>query len=194
MIIDGVDYSGVLFVHIPKTAGTSISNLLNQNNLDNWNREWPRHHDPYYYLKHANNIDSSIFSFSVVRNPYTRTYSCFKEFNRTNKTEISFSKYLNNILNNVISTVTPLLHLEQSFYISKDKDIQVNKVYNFENLNELEKDFRWILKNNNVGNYKKDSYIKDYSNEAIEITKEIYSKDFSLFNYSTDFNKTLEKK
>ena len=51
MIIKDKEYSAVLFVHIPKTAGSSISKILNEKNLDNWKREWPRHHDPYSYLK-----------------------------------------------------------------------------------------------------------------------------------------------
>lgn len=194
MIIKDREYSGVLFVHIPKTAGTSISSLLNENNLDNWNREWPRHHDPYFYLKQANNINETIFSFSVVRNPYTRTYSCFKQFNKANKTSISFIEYLNNIIKKVVSPISPLLHLTQSFYIAQDDKVEVNKVYNFENLKELENDFTWKLGNYNVGNYAIDSYINDYSIEAIDITKEIYKKDFSLFGYSTDFKNTLEQK
>jgi hypothetical protein len=194
MLIKGREYPGVLFVHIPKTAGTSISTLLNKNNLDNWNREWPRHHDPYFYLKEANSIDHTVFSFSVVRNPYTRTYSCFKQFNKANNTNISFTEYLHNILNNIISPISPLLHLTQSFYIAQDNEIEIKKVYNFENLKEFEEDFGWVLGNYNVGNYNTDSYINDYTEEAVEITKDIYKKDFSLFAYTTDFNNTLEQK
>jgi hypothetical protein len=194
MLIKDKDYQGVLFIHIPKTAGSSISNLLDKNNLNNWNRNWPRNHDPYFSLKEKNNIGDNIFSFSVVRNPYTRAYSCFKQFNKTNNTDISFIEYLHNILNNIVSTVTPLLHLAQSFYIAQDDKIDVNKVYNFENLEEFEKDFGFVLGNYNVGNYKTDSYVKDYTDEAIEIAKEIYKKDFDLFGYSTDFKNTLEQK
>ena len=84
MIVRDKEYSAVLFVHIPKTAGSSISKILNEKNLDNWKREWPRHHDPYSYLKEANLIDDSVFSFAVVRNPYTRTYSCYNQYNNTN--------------------------------------------------------------------------------------------------------------
>ena len=191
---DGKQYSKDLFVHIPKTAGSSISKILNNNNLDNWNRAWPRHHDPYFYLKDTNNIDSNVFSFSVVRNPYKRTYSCFKEFNRTNGTNILFLEYLNNILQNIISPNTPLLHLPQSFYILEDNKLQVNKAYRFENLQELELDFGWKLGNYNVGNYKIDSYVNDYNKEAVDIVKELYKTDFSFFEYSLDFDQTMEKK
>lgn len=191
MNISGIDYDRLLFVHIPKTAGSSISKILYDNNLDNWNRAWPRHHDPYSYLKEVNSIDEKVFSFSVVRNPYTRTYSCYKQYNKTNKTDTSFAKYLDNILNNIISLETPLLHYSQSFYIVKDKKVQVNKVYKFENLKELESDFSWKLGNYNVGNYSLELYLNDYTDEAIEIVKNLYETDFDLFGYSKNFNQEI---
>jgi hypothetical protein len=194
MLIKEKQYSQILFVHIPKTAGSSISKVLKDNNLDNWNRAWPRHHDPYSYLKDVNKIDDSVFSFSVVRNPYTRTYSCYKQFNKVNKTDISFTKYLDNIKKNNISTITPLLHISQSFYVM-DKDIvQVNRLYRFENLKELEDELGWTLGFYNVGNYVVESYVEDYTEEAIEMTQDLYSSDFINFSYSKDFNKTLETK
>jgi hypothetical protein len=194
MLIKEKQYSQVLFVHIPKTAGSSISRVLNDNNLDNWNRAWPRHHDPYSYLKEANKIDESVFSFSVVRNPYTRTYSCYKQFNKVNKTDISFIKYLENIKENNISPISPLLHIPQSFYVMYNDVVQVDRLYKFENLKELEDELGWTLGFYNVGNYVVESYVEDYTEEAIEMTQDLYSSDFINFSYSKDFNKTLETK
>jgi hypothetical protein len=184
----------VLFVHIPKTAGSSISKILDENNLDNWKREWPRHHDPYSYLKEANLIDDSVFSFAVVRNPYTRTYSCYKQYNKTNQTNISFSEYLDNIKQGKISTISPLLHIPQSFYVIDQDAVQVDRLYRFENLKELEEELGWTLGFYNVGNYVVESYIEDYTDEAIEMVQDFYSSDFMNFAYSKDFNKTLEIK
>lgn len=195
MLIKDKEYSGVLFVHIPKTAGSSISKILNDNNLDNWNREWPRHHDPYFYLKDNNQIDDKVFSFSVVRNPYTRTYSCYKQFNKSNRTDISFMTYLNNILEKKISDATPLLHLPQSFYVVGQGDkVQVTKLYRFENLKELEDDFNWKIDFYNVGKYTNDMYHDAYTDTAIDIVGKMYEFDFSVFEYSRDFNSTLEAK
>lgn len=194
MLIKNDNYSKVLFVHIPKTAGSSISKILNDNGLDNWNRAWPRHHDPYSYLKEVNPIDSSVFSFAVVRNPYTRTYSCYKQYNKTNKTDISFIEYLENIKQNKISPISPLLHLPQSFYIVDDQTVQVNKIYKFENLKELEDDFGWTLGFYNMGNYMVESYVEDYTEKAVEMTQYFYDSDFMNFGYSKDFSKTLESK
>lgn len=194
MKILGKEYNKILFVHIPKTAGSSISKILNDNGLDNWNREWPRHHDPFFSLKEANNIDDAVFSFAVVRNPYKRTYSCYKQYNKTNKTDISFIEYLNNIKKNIISPVSPLLHLPQSFYVMDGSTVQVDKLYKFENLKELENDFGWTLGFYNVGSYMVESYIEDYTEEAIDMTQDFYISDFINFGYSKDFSKTLESK
>jgi hypothetical protein len=194
MIINQKDYDSLLFVHIPKTAGSSISKILDENNLDNWKREWPRHHDPYSYLKEANLIDERVFSFSVVRNPYTRTYSCYKQYNKTNQTDISFAQYLDNIKQGKISTVSPLLHIPQSFYIMDQDDLQVERLYKFENLKELEDELGWELGFYNVGNYVVESYIQEYSDEAIKMVQDFYSSDFINFGYSKDFNQTLEAK
>ena len=194
MIVRDKEYSAVLFVHIPKTAGSSISKILNEKNLDNWKREWPRHHDPYSYLKEANLIDGSVFSFAVVRNPYTRTYSCYKQYNKTNQTNISFSEYLNNIKQGKISPISPLLHIPQSFYVIDQDIIQVDRIYKFENLKELEEELEWTLGFYNVGNYVVESYIEDYTDDAIEMVQNFYSSDFINFAYSKDFNETLETK
>ena len=194
MIINQKEYDSMLFVHIPKTAGSSISKILDENNLDNWKREWPRHHDPYSYLKEANLVDEKVFSFAVVRNPYTRTYSCYKQFNKANQTNISFVEYLDNIKQGKISPISPLLHLPQSFYIMDQNNLQVERLYKFENLKELEDELGWTLGFYNVGNYVVESYIEDYTDEAIEMTENFYSSDFANFGYSKDFNQTLETK
>lgn len=195
MDILGKEYDKLLFVHIPKTAGSSISKILNDNKLDNWTRGYPRHHDPYFYLRDNNEIDDKVFSFSVVRNPYTRTYSCYKQFNKANRTDISFMTYLNNILEKKISPNTPLLHLPQSFYVVGQEDkIQVTKLYKFEDLKELEDDLNWKIESINVGDYTKDMYAEAYNDIAVDIVEKLYEFDFSVFGYSMDFNSTLEAK
>jgi hypothetical protein len=192
MLIEGKEYSGTMFVHIPKTAGTSIFNIIYNKGLDMWNRTSPRSHESYLSLKKNNVIDSSVFLFSVVRNPYTRTYSCFHQFNKTNKTNISFIEYLNNIKNNNISEKTPLLHLPQYHYVvDEENNVGLSKIYRFENLKQLESDFGWKLKFDNSGNYMIDLYNKDYTDEAIELTQILYDSDFIRFGYSKNFNDSI---
>lgn len=185
------EYDNILFVHIPKTAGTSVFDLLYKHGLDPWKRTYLRGHDPFFSLAKDNVINDKVFSFCIVRNPYTRTYSCFKQFNKTNKTDISFIEYLENIKNKKISTTTPLLHFPQSFYAVQEKELQVSKAYRFENLKELEDDLDWKLGRSNIGNYMVELYYKDYTNQAIDLTQELYEADFANFGYSSDFNQSL---
>lgn len=187
------EYNNILFVHIPKTAGTSIFNIIDENKLDNWKRSYPRRHDPYFSLKQDNVIGTDTYSFSVVRNPYRRTYSCFVQYNKTNRSKISFIEYLTNIQNNKISQSTPMLHLPQSFYIFEGQNLQVTKIYKFENLQELEKDFNWNLSVSNTGNYMVELYCEDYTEKAIKITQELYGIDFANFDYSLNFDQSLEE-
>lgn len=195
MLIAGKEYDKPLFVHIPKTAGTSILNVLKDKGLDPWDRksvEYPRGHLPLFLLKKQNMVTESVFSFAVVRNPYTRTYSCFHQFNKTNKTNISFTEYLKNIQKNNISRITPLLHLPQYLYVINEHGvISTDKVYRFENLSELKNDFGWELGFDNRGKYVIELYNKDYTNEAIDLVQKIYKSDFERFEYSKNF-KELE--
>ena len=196
MLIDGKEYDKLMFVHIPKTAGTSILNVLKDKGLDPWDRksvDYPRGHLPLVLLKQQNIISESVFSFAVVRNPYTRTYSCFHQFNKTNKTNISFTEYLKNIQRNNISRITPLLHLPQYLYvIDEHGTIATDKTYRFENLDELKNDFALEIGFDNPGNYVVELYNKDYTNEAIDLVHKLYRSDFDRFGYSEKFERLGE--
>ena len=39
IIVDGKEYNKVLFIHIPKTSGVSITKALDQTNLLNWKKD-----------------------------------------------------------------------------------------------------------------------------------------------------------
>jgi hypothetical protein len=196
MLIAGKEYDKPLFVHIPKTAGTSILNVLKDKGLDPWDRrsvDYPRGHLPLVMLKQQNIVKESVFSFAVVRNPYTRTYSCFHQFNKTNKTNISFLEYLKNIQKNNISRITPLLHLPQYLYvIDQHGTIATDKIYRFENLDELKNDFGLELGFDNPGKYVVELYNKDYTNETIDLVHKIYRSDFERFGYSEQFERLGE--
>jgi hypothetical protein len=179
-----------LFVHVPKTAGTSIERTLKLNEKCGWVRD-PSYlmHDPLFLLQKTNNITEDTFVFSVVRNPFTRTYSYYKHFKRNNQVELPFKDFLQIIRNRIPPTSrTPLIGYNQSFYLFGDDGLLgISKLYKYENLLELEYDFNIELGYSNIGNYSALEYLKDYGEEEKNLVRHICAEDFMNFGYSLEF-------
>ena len=78
-----------LFLHLPKTGGTSINKFFNDK-FDNNERDFGH---PYLSDYKCNNFDD-YFKFTVVRNPYDRLVSAFfymKEYSNF-QSDINFRK------------------------------------------------------------------------------------------------------
>jgi len=181
----------ILFVHIPKTSGSSITFHLSRKGLDNWKRDLLnfKHHDSLIQLLQNNIIDDKVFKFSVVRNPYTRTYSYYHHFMKINSCSLTLNDFLWIIKRKIHFNETPLIQYPQNFYIlNEDGKIGVDKLYRYENLHELEIDLNCKFDKINVGNYKKDSYYKDYTNDNINLVKEIFFDDFKILDYPLEFS------
>lgn len=188
MFIDNIDYDDVLFVHVPKTGGQSIFSALNDNGLNNWEYVVYSKHDPLFVLQRNNNISSRIFKFCVVRNPFRRTYSHYKHFNKINETDYSFSEFLNFIKIGKEFDKTPMILYPQSFYSLNDNgDIGLNKIYKYEFLNQLEDDLDIKLPYLNKGSYSEEEYFNDYTDSLKLFVIDHFSSDFINFNYSMDF-------
>ena len=181
MIIDNKEYNSFLFIHVPKTGGTSINNVFQRNNLKTWKTVEDYDHDPLYILKQNNVIDDKTFIFSIVRNPYTRAFSYWKHFNINNAVNLSFMEFLLTIENKIQTDQTPWIIYDQTFFLY-DKEINITKLYKFENLKEIEKDFNIILSHDRKGIYNKN--IKDYFDlNIISKINNLYHRDFINFEY-----------
>ena len=181
MIIDNKEYNNFLFIHVPKTGGTSINNTFEKNNLKTWNTIKDYGHDPLHILKDNNIINNKTFIFSIVRNPYTRAFSYWKHFNINNETNLSFMEFLLNIENKIQTNKTPWIIYDQTFFLY-DKEINLTKLYKFENLKEIEKDFNFILSHDRKGMY--DKNIKNYFDlNIISKINTLYHRDFINFEY-----------
>lgn len=62
-----------IFVHIPRTGGTSITQTLNTHN----EFEWYHKHMPSFHLKKKLSSFDGYYKFAVVRNPFDWQYSVF---------------------------------------------------------------------------------------------------------------------
>lgn len=190
--IDNKEYNKALFIHVPKTGGTSISKFLIENNLDNWTRVCRTRHDPYFILENNNNIDSYTFTFSVVRNPYTRMYSYYHHFQRIHNEQLSFFDFLSFIRKSPKLETTPWISFPQHHFLHDScGKCCITKIYKFENLNCLENDLNFNLPRLNIGNYDIQNYINDYDKNCISLVMYISFQDFIFFNYSLKFEDSL---
>jgi len=170
-----------LFVHIPKTGGTSILNKIDQSM---WKKVIYAGHDPFFILESNNNLENT-FSFCVVRNPYRRTFSYFNHFKRENNIDCSYIEFLKILKRKDYYKKTPMIVYPQSFYVYNSKgEISIDKIYRYENFGKIEEDFDIQFENLNSGNYTQKDYSDAYENEeCVSIIQELFSVDFINFKY-----------
>ena len=170
-------------MHIPKTAGQSIFSVVSSH----WNYVEHAKHDPLFLLERNNNIVDA-YKFSVVRNPYRRTFSYYKHFNKVNHTEYTFGQFLDIIKSGASFPKTKMIPYSQSFYcLNTVGDIGLDKIYKFENLKELESDLSVSLPYINKGSYSEVEYFNSYGQRERNFVRDYYSSDFYNFEYTTDF-------
>lgn len=195
----------IIFIHIPKNAGTSVARSLGFENTTHA-KSWEIQRDyGKRYLKDK-------FVFAIVRNPIDRFLSLY------NYSRMEISDYHNNLepensiygkhfdfeilKNSSLKECANLLkkgllkhdanwnHWEPQYTWIYDKwkeNILVDKVYNFENLKNFETDFlnrfgiSLNIKKSNVSAKIKLNIIDE---EVIDILKDYYKEDFELFNYN----------
>lgn len=190
----------LLFVHVPKTAGISISSQLRAKYGFNWTRPpgSAYQHEPLFLLDRVNDI-SQYHVFAVVRNPFTRAYSYYKHYQFQTNSYPTFEQFLDHVrrkrqqvYNSYDSKIyyneTPFIVLSQSFWVFDSKGkMSLDKLYRFENISEVETDFGITLPKINAGKYSKEDYYNAYNQTNIDIVRHIYLEDFVNFNYSMDF-------
>lgn len=188
MHISNLNYNNLLFVHVPKTAGQSIFSALEQKYEDNWNRVVYAKHDPLFVLQKNNTFTKRTYKFSVVRNPFRRTFSYYKHFNKINGTNYKFKEFLHFVKTGEYFERTPMISYPQSFYCIDDcGDIGLDKIYKYEFLNELESDLDIVLPKINVGTYSEDEYFSEYTDSIKYFVIDYFALDFANFNYCIDF-------
>lgn len=189
-----------IFVHIPKTGGTSIMNSLGEYGL----KQYGHTRLSKIYLRENISEDKykEYFKFATVRNPWDWVISHFSYIKMKksywhsddNSTKygkhpdydfvknLNFKQFLKALQDKKIKSF--YVNTPQSYWLDKDIDY----IIRFEN---LQKDFSNVCKNIGIPNIvlphenksSRREYADYYDDEAIEIIKKIYWKDIERFNY-----------
>ena len=177
---------GCVFIHVPKTGGVSISNVL----------EIPRKYQGHTRLKDHKNHPDDYFKFCFVRNPWDRFVSCyfyFKEYGRGDN--------LDRHNGEIVNSFSSFDEFVRSFSVENNKfrglhfhdqihffDEKINFVGKFENLQE---DFNFVCEKINVPCQKlphknksnHNHYTDYYNDETRKLVGKIYSNDIEAFGY-----------
>ena len=176
-----------IFVHMPRTGGSSIERALNPNiQLDNENdirrkmgntKLKDKHWTATAYQKNYPKNFTTYFKFSFIRNPWDREVSRWK-WRQTAKNLSTFEDHLR--------TITT----DQTFKQVKNKKgiPMVDFVGRYEN---LQKDFDLICDKINIpktilpltNKTSTRHYTEYYNNQTRKMIEEIYSIDIEYFGY-----------
>ena len=193
-----------IFVHIPKTAGTSIERAMDIKALD---KEAYRHRDEFmidgvkYALQHytaemlmqedkVSPYWDSYFKFAFVRHPYTRVLSEYFWVKGKKNQGLEFDRHdFKDHLKSYYANLNTDHKLSQTQYLySSSGTLLVNRVFKFE---QIKTSFR-VLSNrlklkSELEHAQKSSNSTSYTSKLDSVDKDfiykLYKKDFENFNY-----------
>lgn len=187
----------IIFIHIPKTGGTTIEyhlKLLNKENGYGVKKHTAFQHYKWKNYKEllGDKIFSDYFKFSVVRNPIHRIISEYywTPLHFGYKNGVSFDDFLKNVeylLKNKRKKLKRMYYdhfeFQSDFILDENNKIKVDKLFRFENFSEISN----FLKNYTDEKIKQKNKTKVQKLIPTEQQKEriyqMYKKDFINFNY-----------
>jgi hypothetical protein len=193
-----------LFIHIQKTAGTSIRENLMKN------RGTELFHYPHTLLKHVrlNDEQERFFKFAFVRNPWDRLYSWYIMIKAIGPTTIFYRYILENsndfsgflrltdiikddyikLFNTKITNYKCIAFNQLDYITDHTGSLNIDFIGRFENLEEDYKSVCDILKLNNIplehlNQTKRGNYRSIYKDTDIELVYQMYKRDIDYFGY-----------
>jgi hypothetical protein len=197
--------NNIIFVHIPKCAGTSIAKSLNiyseHNKPPNMNILYGITENnivlqslclEYYQNYIDKNKIKECKIITVVRNPYDRVLSDFMWHNRGFNNILDFCKFIKKTL--IEKNKYELMQHEPQFYINHIlPQVEYINNTNYKNiiimkLENLKNDFytnfpsKQLFHENTTDHEKYSDYFKD-KKDCVRLINEIYKEDFIKFGY-----------
>jgi hypothetical protein len=194
------------FIHITKTAGSSIETVGLEKN-----KRWGIHHKEYgfwhgIFPNKPNNLKEKYDWFMVVRNPYTRIISEYNfianSLGLKNHTAEEFNIFIKlwilNASNNkenhpLYGRVGGDHFTEQYKYYDPSVKIHIIKFENItEEFNNLMKSYNYdIILNKKVQVSKIYFNVNHLLDENIKLIRTVYKNDFEMFGYSNELDNIL---
>ena len=181
-----------VFIHIPKTAGTSIEEIIGGSG-----------HTPIKEIienKLRYNIKGKIPPVvAFVRNPYDRLVSAYSNItqlgeNYSKQNEIdtipTFTELVRNLDKYGDLTFNIPHFYPQHYFLEYEGELQTHEIYRFENLtvdfNKMKKEFGFSGDLLHKQKSKHKHYKDYYDKELADLTYNFYRRDFELFNYNKE--------
>lgn len=188
------DNTKVIFVHIPKCAGTSIAHTLYGTHTWHWKSSELRFINRQKF--------DSYFRFSIVRNPWDRLYSTYKyaplDAEKFNKSPIAFIQRYASFEEFIMTGLTKELVSSNYFlgtalsFLKIKNNFAVNTIGYFEDLEAFVQknllkvpQFTGGIPIMNCSTEKK-ALCDIYTTQMIERVAEMYAEDISAFGYDFD--------
>lgn len=185
----------ILFVHIPKTGGTSISTAL-------FGRDSGHPYLYQFYFANKHNTEN-FYKFCVVRNPYDRLVSTYFHFTtneinpkikkiwKTFKIESFDQLVLKMEDTSFFNQLKNIIHFVPQNELIYHEKIKMDKIFKFEDFNNIEDELNRHLLTKKINikklnTSKRKSYHEYYNKKTKSIVEKVYKKDFLCFGYGYD--------
>ena len=191
----------ILFIHVPKTAGTTIETALggrSKEHLYDASGKLPdqivtrQHLFASEYRKYTGDAEyDNLYKFSVVRNPYDRLVSAYHF--------ISKNKYVPQKIKNMsfdefVKATLPMSDIERRYLFDGHLEPQIKyidedniKIFKFEKLKScftsLNKKFGPLVFEHHLKSDRR-PWKKYYTPELKELVYNFYKEDFDRFGYT----------
>lgn len=192
----------VIFIHIPKTGGQSIYEPLEMRGGPNTYSGYQQAHLTANELRNVlgTKMFNSYTKLSVVRNPYDRLVSEYFYIQQRMSSgsggyikelkghDVSFEDLVKNLAKIDLyehPQCQRARFLPQKEFIYSNDALVVDKLFRFENWQEIEKymkeNYNSDIPHKNKSEH--DSYMHYYNPETLAIVNDLYKEDFKAFDY-----------
>ncbi|MEX1667531.1 sulfotransferase family 2 domain-containing protein [Zhongshania guokunii] len=199
---------GFVFVHVPKTGGSSLTQALTQldGNRPDWGSQSTKHETANEFLSQLPaRINSSrqppsaslkLDLFGFVRNPWDRTASLYYYLVESHpvaptKTLNSFEQFIN-LMDEKIEWITKLhsYRSQVEYFQNSSGKIIANHIAKYEDFDNEVKVISENLKISldvpklNISSNSKKDYRRLYTSHMVDIISNLYADDISNFGYN----------